>query len=379
MCIINANVNNKYLSLHLFFLSVAMGIIGFYISSSDSGPDLVRHWQEWHVVNGDKGEVVRAARIAKIASNGLLLWDGFLLLSTYLGDVHFLAGIITLFNYIFFWRSCVLVCKNYNSSFRELAIYLVIKIGLVSWFNMFAGLRNVFAFSAAGYAILLDCYHKKKSDWIKIIFALLCSVLTHLAGYFVVIFLLLRRIIKTNIIKKFLIICLCLWSCFVFLISKIFSLLPFEIFAFMGQKLIRYYGFSADAALIPWFTCVCIIFFIILGCHLLYINSQKKKINYMSSKESNIFFDYMEIMESFVIGSILMPTVIMRMIYLFGFTLYPLIIESKIIKCKRHFYLFILTEFALCSLMAAYNFRGIQSHMFLENLDYSFLQNWSFL
>ena len=62
MSFMNADINYKVLAVHLFFFAVAMGLIAFHMTYSDRGPDLERHWREWHIVNGDSGEGIKVAR-----------------------------------------------------------------------------------------------------------------------------------------------------------------------------------------------------------------------------------------------------------------------------------------------------------------------------
>lgn len=377
MSFMNANINYKVLAVHLFLLAVAMGIIAFHMTYSDRGPDLERHWREWHIVNGDSGEGVKVARISAIAANGLFLWDGFLLLSTYLGDVHFLAGLVVFFTYIFFWKSCVLVCRHYNSSYREFALYLVLEFGLVSMYHMFAGLRNVFAFSAAGYALLLDCWHTKKSDYVKILFALLCAIFIHSAGFFCVLFFILHHLIKRKFIKKILYIGLCVWGYFSFILVNLFKYFPFPIFTYFGNKAVSYYGINTVLDMPGWQLISILVFYVVFGLQVYHVSINKKILISDINNEKTAYFDYILLMESFVLGSLLVPEIILRIMYLFGFTIYPFVLETDLKKNSRKYYFYILIEVALCVLMGFYGFWGIKSHMHLESIDYSFLDKWS--
>lgn len=377
MSFMNADINYKVLAVHLFFFAVAMGLIAFHMTYSDRGPDLERHWREWHIVNGDSGEGIKVARISAIAANGLFLWDGFLLLSTYLGDVHFLAGLVVFFTYIFFAKNCVLVCRHYNSSYREFALYLVLQFGLVSMYHTFAGLRNVFAFSASGYALLLDCWHTKKSDYVKILFALLCAIFIHSAGYFCVLFFILHHLAKEKFFKKILYIGLCLWGYFSFIFIHLLKLLPFSIFSYIGNKAVYYYGLNTISSMPIWQFFSILIFFIILGIHVYYVSFPQKIFYNEIYKGKASYFDYMLLMESFVLGSLLIPEIILRIMYLFGFMIYPFVLETDLKKNSRKYYFYILIEVALCALMGFYGFWGIKSHMHLESIDYSFFNKWS--
>ena len=132
----NKAIKIRQLKVLLFFFAVAMAVVAFHVHPKDGSPDINRHFYTYETLAGEHGEVLQKLERTKALASGLFLWNAVIFVSMLLGNKHFLPCIIVFITYYFFLLNCILGYRRYRPNGRIFCVYLLIKIGLVSWFQI---------------------------------------------------------------------------------------------------------------------------------------------------------------------------------------------------------------------------------------------------
>lgn len=351
------DVTQKNISIFLILLTLSMAYIGFCIKPSNISSDINRHFLSYDYIAGVYGDAAKIIKIRENTISGLFLWLGILFVSVFLGSRHFVPFFSVLLTYLFLSLSIKEICKNFKFKAVYLAFFFLVKIGLVSWFHMYAGLRNTCAFSAIAYAIIL-LSTKTKSNKGKIVVSLLVAVMMHTASWFIVFLFLAMKFLKKS---KFFNIFICLWSLFSMVVVKVLSYFPNPTIEYIMKKILRYYGFGADKAIDIRIFMVYILFITVFSLSYYFIS--KSGLSFSSFEK--IYLENVHYILLFLLGSVLIPTILVRSMYLIGYIFLPFIIISRKYLKSSYYYINSSIEILLSVIMVMYNVVGLKSHMYL--------------
>ncbi len=355
--ITNLTLKDKYIFIPLLLLSLAMAYIAFCWNPTDTSADLNRHFFSYEALSGKMGDLTQKAFLGEKLAAGLFIWTGIFYIAIGLGNPHYIPFFMVFINYLFFALSCKTICKYYKVDGYKFLFFLIIKIGLVSWFHIFSGLRNTCAFSILTYGIILSCIDRKKNNR-RIYICCAIAAMIHPSSWIVILFFIFHKYIKN---KKMLYFILALWSYFSLIIVKFFSLIPISVVQFISNKLLFYYGSSIA---LEWrIFSVCLVFVLIMCLQFYFINNNS--LNHNNTFENN-YFDFLEMIFFFLIGSTLLPTMLMRFTYLIGYMFLPIVCISNKYLRKSDYFIFNVGEGALGLFMCAYNWVALTSHMYLR-------------
>ena len=356
-CVASVRVNAANIYFPMLLLAIGMASLAFCLKPTDLSADLNRHFFSYENLSGENGAIVKKVTLAQNVGTGLFAWLGVIFLSIKLGSPHFIPLIMVFINYLFFAKTMRFFARKVKITFTILFVFLIVKVGLVSWFHEFSGLRNTTAFAILTYALFLGFDDWKKNKKVIIFFELL-AVFIHPSSWIVALLFFLQRVIRH---KKILYFILMVWSFFSLLVAKLLTIIPLSSIKYIATKITKYYGFGADRALEWRIYLVSLVFVIIMFFHLIFIKKNKVHKSNFEKK----YNEYIFLICCFLIGSFYIPTMLMRFTYLLGFMFLPLLVQSFRDSRKDMNSFFVLSEVFLCSLMCAYNYVALTSHMYL--------------